>query len=348
MKIAVVGGGIYGISVATRLAKEHAVDLYEQNKDILMAASGINQFRLHRGFHYPRSSDTAVSLLNSERLFFEEYGNAIISSTENYYGLSKRNSLTTADEFMDFCKKHNLDFEIQDSGLLNKENLDLCIKVKENLLDPLKLKKVCWNKLKSNKVNVLLKREFFSKDLANHDFVINCTYAYLNKLLGHIPTAQKEYQFELCEKPLIQLPEKFKNKSIVIIDGPFMCVDPYGSTGFFLMGNVVHAIHQANVGKHPEINEEYFPLLNKGIIRNPKTTNFDQFIEAGSEFIPEIKHAKHIGSMFTIRTVLPNVEATDERPTIVEKIDDKIINVFAGKIGTCVSAAESVKKLIKT
>ena len=62
---------------------------------------------------------------------------------------------------------------------------------------------------------------------------------------------QKDYQFELCEKPVIKLPEQYKNKSVVIMDGPFMCIDPYGQTGYHVMGNVVHAIHETSVGFSP-------------------------------------------------------------------------------------------------
>ena len=54
MKIAIVGGGIFGLTIAAVLGKNgFSVDLFEEKKDVFMAASGINQFRLHRGYHYP-------------------------------------------------------------------------------------------------------------------------------------------------------------------------------------------------------------------------------------------------------------------------------------------------------
>ena len=49
MRIAVIGGGIFGVTTAIRLAENHSVDLFEKNSDILQSASGINQYRLHRG-----------------------------------------------------------------------------------------------------------------------------------------------------------------------------------------------------------------------------------------------------------------------------------------------------------
>ena len=50
--------------------------------------------------------------------------------------------------------------------------------------------------------------------------------------------------------------------------------------------------------------------------------------------------------MFTFRTVLPNKDEDDARPTLVEKTDDKTFSIFSGKIGTCVSAADEILEYI--
>lgn len=53
-----------------------------------------------------------------------------------------------------------------------------------------------------------------------------------------------------------------------------------------------------------------------------------------------------MGSMYTIRTVLPNKDKTDERPTIVTKQNNDFI-LFSGKIGNCIEAADEVIRLIE-
>jgi len=131
------------------------------------------------------------------------------------------------------------------------------------------------------------------------------------------------------------------------MDGPFMCIDPYGDTGWHVMGNVVHAIHSTNVGKFPEYDSKFDKLLNKGIVKNPSITNIDKFIESAKKFFIDIDKVKHIGSMFTFRTVLPNRDKDDARPTLVEKPTNNIFNVFSGKIGTCVNVAEQIIEEIK-
>jgi hypothetical protein len=347
MKIAVIGGGIFGICSAVKLGQcGHNVTLFEKYDNILKASSGINQYRLHRGYHYPRSKNTAISAMESEKLFQHEFKEAIVDKYDHYYGIAKKNSLTSSEEFKLFCNEIKLEYTVTDLDLVNKNNIDLCVKVKEKLFDPCKLKELCWNKLKKSKVNVVTNKQVKLSDVKNYDHVVISAYANQNFVLSEFPEYQNEYQFELCEKPVIEVPNSLKGKSIVIMDGPFMCIDPFGNTEFSIMGNVVHAIHQKNIGKYPIIEKKFIPLINQGIIKNPPITNFDLFVKSAANFIPDIEKVKHIGSMYTVRTVLPHVEKTDERPTIVSKINKRITTIFSGKIGNSIQAANQVSKII--
>lgn len=120
-----------------------------------------------------------------------------------------------------------------------------------------------------------------------------------------------------------------------------------GRTDRFLLGNVVHAIHHTTVGMRPEIPEGYGPLLNSGIVTDPPKTKIDRFLSSGEEFIPGLADAEHIGSLYTHRTVLPNTEDTDERPTIVER-DGRVCKIFSGKLGTSVQAADEVARYARS
>jgi len=349
-KIAVVGGGIFGVTAAIELARAgYNVDLIEKHSDILQAASGINQYRLHRGYHYPRSSETIHSCLEAAPVFETEYPEAVISDIEHYYCIAREKSLTSGERFLEVCKEHNLPHEVVEFDLVNKDMLDVVVKAHESLIDIEKLKQVCRRRLEESSVTVRLNTEATKEILRDHKLVVVATYANLNKLLEHTDTAeaQRDYQFELCEKPVIRLPKTFAKKSIVIMDGPFMCIDPLGDTGLFVMGNVVHAIHSTNTGIHPEHSEQFLELLNKGIVKNPKVTNFDKFIESGKEFIPALAEAEHVGSMYTFRTVLPRQDKTDARPTIVKMINERVITIFSGKIGNCVQSARDVLGLVE-
>lgn len=348
MKIAVVGAGIFGITSAVYLSRAgHNPDLFEREPDIMMAASNVNQYRLHRGYHYPRSNETIESCIEGEPRFREEYGEAVISKNKHFYCIAKERTLSTTDQCFKIWDRWGLKYERAHLDIIDERKIDSCVRVKESLIDPKKWKKICKERLKKYKIRLMLGKEFRESDFGRYDKVIIATYANNNSLLNSRPEKMRDYQFELVEKPLLRLPKKYSGKSVVIIDGPFTCLEPYGGTGLFLMGNVVQAIHARNIGKLPDVPKEYLSFINKGLIRNPPTTHIKSFLDESEEFFPGIsRKAEHVGSMFTIRTVLPYREHDDSRPTIVEKINDKIITIFSGKIPVCVNVAEDIVRLI--
>lgn len=345
-KIAVIGGGIFGCTIASNLSKEGInVDLFEKNSTLISQASNINQYRIHRGYHYPRSKETALQSKIGSKTFQKYYPEVVINGEiEHYYGISKKDSLTNSSQYLKFMDNLELNYSIKSLDLIRDNSLSLLVKVDELIFDPLVLKDSCKKNLQKYNVNVNLNCEIDSKNLQGYEYIINSTYSNLNSQLPI--EKQQNYQFELCEKPVVKLPKEYKNKSIVIMDGPFMCVDPLGTTGYHVMGNVVHAIHSTNIGKFPFLPEEYKDLINKGIVNNPKITNIDKFISSAKDYFLNIENLDHIGSMFTFRTVLPNKEKDDARPTIVKKITDNQLLVFSGKIPTCVEAYKEVSKII--
>jgi hypothetical protein len=337
-KCAVVGGGIYGVTTATKLkVSGYDVVLFESDKQLLNRASGINQYRLHRGYHYPRSSETIESCKINEDSFIKYYNQSIVNGDiKHYYSIASEESLVTAQEYLTTLDNAGLDWKIVDT----LPNCDLTIEVKEKLYSPSMLRTLSEERLYGNGVDVKLNKKV--DKLEGYEHVVYCTYSSLNDFSDN----KQNYQFELCEKPLLKLPKKYKGKSIVIMDGPFMCFDPYSNTDYHLAGNVVHAIHASNIGIKPNIPAVYKEYLDKGIVINPKYTNIDRFIESAKKFFPKIEKSKHIGSMYTIRTVLPHKDDTDERPTIVTKQNKDYI-LFSSKIGNCVNAASNVINMIK-
>ena len=337
MKVAVIGAGIFGLTIAYRLKEKGInVEIFERNKPF-MCASGTNQFRLHRGYHYPRSVETIKECLDGELQFREEFPEVVLEH-DHYYAIAKEDSFLNAKECKKVWDSCGLEYTEAELEILNKENVEQCFKVKESIIDPHKFKEILLNRCKDIKINY---SEFKKEQVKDYDYVVNATYSNINHLTEH-----GEYQFELIEKLILELPKEYKDLSVVIQDGPFCCIDPYGKTGFSLMGNVKEAIHHRNIGLYPEVPREYEEILNKGIIENPKITKINNFLDSAEVFFPNIKKAKHIGSMFTIRAVLPYREKDDARPTIIEKINN-IICVFSGKIPTCIDAANKVLEIIK-
>lgn len=347
MRCAVIGGGIFGVTSALKLAAAgHAVVLFEKESDILQAASGINQYRLHRGYHYPRSHDTIASCLTAEPLFRMFYDEAVmLDEIDHYYCIARQGSFVSGDEYIAVCDQHGLEYERRMPPVMDQSQITLSIKVREALIDPVALRRICHQRLRAAGVELRCGQAVTLADVADFDRRVLALYAASN--MGLPSDDQRAYQFELCEKLVVQLPASFAGLSVVIMDGPFTCIDPFGRTGYHVMGNVVHAIHATNVGPRPEIPDDLASYLNQGVIEHPARTNFERFMETARQFMPSIVAAEHIGSMYTVRTVLPRVEATDERPTLVRRLDERTVQIFSGKFGNCVEAANRVVELMK-
>ena len=341
--VAIIGGGIFGSTIAIELANQGCnVVLYERHENLLEEASSINQYRVHEGYHYPRSAETALECKASVSDFKKYYRQSIVSKRvgiKNYYAIAAKASMTDPEQYIAFMDSIGLPYK----KVKPMRGTDLMVEVEENIFDPAVLRSIIKKRMKGSGVELRLGRVATEDDLRSFDFTIIATYANLNDWCAE----RRVYQYELCEKPVLKLPDAYRMKSIVIMDGPFMCIDPLGSSDLHVMGNVVHAIHHTNTGYKPVIPDGYENLLNKGVISNPSITNINKFIESARQFFPDIDNAQHIGSMYTIRTVLPYREKDDARPTLVEWIGDNRLLVFSGKICTCVNAAKTVLKCLQ-
>jgi glycine/D-amino acid oxidase-like deaminating enzyme len=105
-KIAVAGAGIYGATTALRLAEEgHDVHLFDP-LGLLRAASAINQYRVHAGYHYPRSSETIDEIAEARAEFAQAFSGAIVKNSKHYYAIPKEHSLTPPGLYESTMDKH--------------------------------------------------------------------------------------------------------------------------------------------------------------------------------------------------------------------------------------------------
>ena len=340
-KVLVVGGGIFGTTASVALATSgFNVTLHEELDSVMKCASDINQYRLHRGYHYPRSKSTAQECLDGLKSFKRKYGDSVVNGNVNhFYAISSRDSMVSKEEYLKFLDEMGLEYNINEPF----NGTDLTVEVGEELFDSEKLRVQVTQKMKGAGVNVVLNKHTTEEDFDDYDYVVIATYAKINELLDE----PIQYQYEVVEKPVVKLPEQYKNKSVVVMDGPFMCLDPY-KDGYHVLGHVEHAIHSTNVGDYPMVlNKHIVEYLNNGVIHNPHVTKINKFIEAGMEFFEDFDKLEHIGSMFTIRTVLPYRDEDDARPTIVNQVAHNVYTIFSGKIGTCVEAANKLVERLK-
>ena len=342
MKLAVIGSGFFGITLGLVLSKKHEVDIYEKENSILNGASSSNQFRFHLGYHYPRSQKTMHEINKSKDLFISYFGKKIFGKTFNYY-LVANTSKTSYKKYEQFLIKNNL-YYISKNLFSNNKFIEKTILTKEKILNIFNFKKTVIDKIKKSNLNLKLKTEFNKKNLEEYDKVIIATYSNNNLLLRKLGIKKlSDYKFQLVEKILVKLPKQYSKKSFIVIDGNYVCVDPYLGTKYHLLSDVKLSKLETTIGKFPTFKNKNKKYLNKGIIKNIKISRFNKFINRSSSYLPFLREAKYIGSMYVVRTIKKNKEKTDERTSSVNFHSNKILSVLSGKWNNCVFLAKNFK-----
>lgn len=343
-RIAVVGAGLFGVTTALVLDRLGCdVTLLERGSGLLKGATAGNMNRLHLGYHYPRCLATAASCRDSEPAFRAEYGEAVIDDFRHLYAIAQEGSFTSGSDFLATCRKLKLPYRETEHSLLESCSIETVVEVDEALIDIPRLRGVCQRKLDRSRVTVRLRTPVSGTITDAFDFVVLATYAHRPE--GYVRKGieqAKALQYELCEVMVTQLPQEHRDLSMVVMDGPFFCIDPQGRTGLTLLYHVKHSVQLRDIGRQLRLPLWVRPLLDAGCVYVPEHSRFSRAVDDAATFAPELKQAKYLGSIFTVRVVPAGLDRSDSRPTIVRRLSPSVIEVFSGKLGTCTMAADAV------
>jgi FAD dependent oxidoreductase len=338
-KIAVAGAGIYGSTVAIRLAAQgHHVSLFDP-LGVLRAASGINQYRVHAGYHYPRSAETIREISEARAEFAKTFAPAIVANSRHYYAIPKEHSLTTPDLYESVMNTHGLPLWPCRPGWMNFDFIDRCYEVAENIYDPDVLRDLVEARLAAQGIS-LQQRAFAPKMRPEYDFVVWATYG-----LGPARGFFKAAKFQVAEKILIELPSNLRGVALVVVDGPFTAFDPYGSSTRSLFGSAKNTNHWTTTDSDEPIPEPYAAILNRPKFEPVSFTRFAAMRADCCLSVPASKDAVYLGSRFTLRVVENNPEE-DRRILYVREGAPGEIHIFSGKVVSAVKAARLVCEMV--
>jgi glycine/D-amino acid oxidase-like deaminating enzyme len=333
MRVAVLGGGLFGATAAIYAARAgHDVHLFEAKSQIMLGASAGTFGRLHRGAHYPRHPETGRESRRAESSFRAEYGPAVIDGGVQKYVVPSDGSLVSVEAYRQFLDNEGLPFS-EEGGVFAVEEPRINLGLLQKLV-----------RLKVVEAGVAVQlgcRRTSRGFMRKFDRVIVATYARLNQVLADLGCEQQEYKFQVVEKPVVRLPERFRDTSIVVVDGPFGCLDPLDATPYHVLGHVRKSIHAENVGYRAAVPEHLANLLDMGSV-STRHTRVTEMAEDLAQYVPGVEEAQHLGSSFVIRAVLARAEANDKRPSIITRHDEQVYSVLSGKLGTACWIAKHI------
>jgi hypothetical protein len=349
MKIAIIGSGFFGLATAFELLKKgHDVTVFEKETDILQGASKKNQLRFHLGYHYPRSQATVNEVKRANKEFTKFYTNSVFGKTQNYYSISLVNSKTSLKTYLRFVSKNKLYLK-KTLIPFNKSLTSEFYLSKEKNLNYFKFKNIIKKKIQKYKLNLKKNTQFLKKDLENYDKVIVSCYSGNNQVLNKLGIKKiPKHRYELVEKILIKLPKKYRYKSFIVLDGDFVCLDPFLGTNYHLLSDVKNSKIEIIKSKFPIFKNKKRISLQQGIDYNKKNSNFNIFINNSVKYLPFLEKAKFVGSFKVVRTLSlnKNSKLKDERLSYISKHSKKIISILAGKWNTSISVAKKISEII--
>jgi len=351
MNIVVIGGGLFGCCVAIELAKSgHEVDLIEEQGDIMTQASRVNHNRIHLGYHYIRSIETAEQSIEGLLSFMFNFGNAVKCQFSNYYAIAKHNSKTSPEKFLEFCDNVGISYNegYPDNEFLDPTKLEACYRVPEPVFDYSQLKKMVGDYLSKTKVNLQLnticsnlKKQpngtFLVKTTRAekvYDVVINASYVNFNTINEWLGILPKSLLYEHVVIPTFKY--KTDTLGLTVMDGEFCSVMPKGmNDNEFLLYHVKHSVLESElVNKRPEFNKIAKDYEN-------------EIYENSALFMPFLKNVERQGFSEITRVVHKNTD--DARLTELYTFDEhkNYFAVLSGKITTCYQVAIEIKHILQ-
>ena len=341
----IIGGGFYGSMVALHLSKSigiKKVAILEKESKIFSRASSNNQYRIHNGYHYPRSFNTANRSRINFKKFIKEWPIEVINKgVTSLYAIPKLLSKINANQFVKFC--HSIDAKIKPSNkhdwrFFDKSKFDGIFETQEYCFNQRYLKEKIEKDLNLNDIDTFFKNEVIeitkgansslklkvledeSIQTFNCDLVINCSYSGLNQLRGDLLGPSTKLKHEIVEIVFVEAPVDLIGYGVTIMDGPFFSILPTSNKRVHSLTHVRYSPHLTWID-----NTEINPYNRFSSYK--KNTRVERMIRSAEKYMPMLGNSKYIGSKFEIKTILEKNEIDDGRPIFFEK-DKNLPNLF--------------------
>lgn len=325
----VLGAGFYGCKVALELrALGLSVVLIDPNP-IMSQATTVNQNRVHAGYHYPRSVDTARTASKNYTRFLIDHAQAITGNARHLYCIAV-GSKVGPEAYEKVMKEIGTPLaRVETPSYFTQGMIAQAYETQEKSFNIHKLRAFISYQLKMARVEIIKAAGSIYGVTSSHVVVaipnamiacrgvVNCTYAALDSIVPIRTPLIKEH----VEVALIRAPSQITGEDLTIMDGAYWSLMDYPSEPG------ISALTHVHLGRHqiwnpPDPEPEW-----------DRKSRAEEMLEDVAQYVPKMRDAKYQMSMLTTRTLLAG-QTDDSRPVLIEyaEASPRIVSVLGSKL----------------
>jgi glycine/D-amino acid oxidase-like deaminating enzyme len=272
-------------------------------------------------------------------------------------------SKITATQFAEFCRRIGAPLSPAPAPvqkLFDADRIDSVFEVQECAFDATKLRERMVRDLAGAGVDVALNTTAIrmasrgdggaAVTLARGDeefevdaeLVLNCTYSRLNRLLVASGASRIPMKHELTEMALVEPPAELAGAAVTVMDGPFFSLMPYPSRGLFTLSHVRYTPHCS----WQDATDA--PIRDGDSLLATRASRFVHMARDATRYLPSMRGARYVDSLWEVKTVMPRSEQDDSRPILLRRCAEHpaCITVLGAKIDSVYDVEEALRKLL--
>jgi glycine/D-amino acid oxidase-like deaminating enzyme len=326
----VVGGGLFGACLALHYRQQGDEVVVYEKEGLLARASYRNQARVHRGYHYPRSFLTCTrSAVNYPR-FIRDFSQAVSRSQSAIYALARVGSRVNGEQFEAFCRRAGAPIRQPVPSVLSlfdRQYIEAVFEVEECVFNASRLRMQLQGWLGAAGVVMRVGDPVDTIDRAGSglmvrmksgitecaDRVVLAAYSGINGVLRNSGLPLLPLKHEIAEIAVVRHPGRLAQVGITVMDGPFFSTIPFPSLNAHSMTHVRYTPHIS--WRDREGYRDGYAVLDG----YSHQSNVELMIKDACRYVPSIRDAIHVESLFEVKTVLLANEDNDGRPILLRK-----------------------------
>ena len=355
--IAIIGGGWFGCAIADALKSRYGRMVILEREDALMRrASYNNQARIHNGYHYPRSLQTAYRSRMNFKLFARDYAECVESDFVKLYGISRQSSKVSPLQFERFCNLIGAPWKPAKSKyaeMFNPQLIEAVYEVEEYAFNSTVLAEMLKERLSAAGValrlgvdvvgaegdGALTRLQVSRGDEVSARIVFNCTYSGLKQVPGLREFCSTTLKHEITEMALLEPSAEFAKVGVTVMDGPFFSTMPFPARGLHTLSHVRYTPHGSWV------EEAGSPNPYEVLAGYSKESRATQMMLDAARYMPGLRKSRVVDSIFEVKTLLMRNEVDDGRPILIERSagPQAVYSVLGGKLDNVYDVIEKLE-----